>query len=103
MPRVCEKCGFYAAEDGPKTGCPVCGRPLRFTLLPPPGEEPKPVPGVPTVLTNRYGNNPELVDAGHATPPSLLSGYVDWKYSGLVAFTFVVLSALLILTIVTTR
>jgi hypothetical protein len=103
MPRVCEKCGYHTTEDGPKAACPACGRPLKFTLLQPPGAEAKPVPGVPTVLTNRYGNNPELVDAERATPPGLLGGYVDWKYRWLVGLAFVFAAVLLILNVVTTR
>jgi len=36
MPKVCESCGFYSADNAP-TACPTCGRPVKFTLLPPRG------------------------------------------------------------------
>jgi hypothetical protein len=43
MPTTCEGCRYYAPADtaGP---CPECGRPLKFTLLPPPGADPDPLP-----------------------------------------------------------
>jgi type II secretory pathway pseudopilin PulG len=37
MPKVCEPCGFYSAENAP-TACPQCGTGLKFTLLPPQGQ-----------------------------------------------------------------
>ena len=42
MPATCEGCRYYSAENqsGP---CPACGRPLKFTLLPPPDTDPPPL------------------------------------------------------------
>jgi hypothetical protein len=37
MPKTCEPCRFLTPADA-EAPCPHCGRPLRFTLLPPPGE-----------------------------------------------------------------
>jgi hypothetical protein len=42
MPKVCESCGFYSADNDP-TACPTCGKPVRFTLLPPRGEAAAPL------------------------------------------------------------
>jgi hypothetical protein len=43
MPKVCEPCGYYSAENTP-TACPTCGSGLRFTLLPPQGQAAAPLP-----------------------------------------------------------
>ena len=45
MPKVCEPCGFYSADNAP-TACPQCGAGLRFTLLPPRGQPAAPLPDV---------------------------------------------------------
>jgi len=43
MPKVCESCGFYSAENAP-TECPKCHTGLKFTLLPPRGHAAAPLP-----------------------------------------------------------
>ena len=43
MPKVCEPCQFYSADNTP-TACPTCQATLRFTLLPPRGTTPEPLP-----------------------------------------------------------
>jgi len=50
MPKTCEPCGFYSAENTP-TACPTCGGGLRFTLLPPRGQAAAPLEGVETAPT----------------------------------------------------
>src|SRR5262245_4628805 len=45
MPKVCEPCGFYSAENTPAE-CPKCGNGLRFTLLPPRGQAAAPLANV---------------------------------------------------------
>ena len=44
MARLCEPCRFHSADDSLKA-CPDCGGAVKFTLLPPPGEEAKPLGG----------------------------------------------------------
>lgn len=43
MPKVCESCAFYSADNAP-TACPKCGTGLKFTLLPPRGQAAEPLP-----------------------------------------------------------
>ena len=45
MPKLCEPCQFYSADNAP-TACPTCNKPLRFTLLPPRGATPEPLANV---------------------------------------------------------
>jgi hypothetical protein len=43
MARICAKCNYYD-PDGSQDTCPDCQAPLRFTLLPPAGAAPDPLP-----------------------------------------------------------
>ena len=52
MARLCEPCRFHSAADALKE-CPHCGGAVKFTLLPPPGEEAKPMPGLRSVASQR--------------------------------------------------
>ena len=45
MPKHCEACRFYSAENEPTT-CPNCQTSLRFTLLPPAGQSAAPLADV---------------------------------------------------------
>ena len=49
MPKVCESCTFYSADNEP-TACPQCGTGLKFTLLPPRGQVAAPLPNVGPTL-----------------------------------------------------
>src|SRR5262245_12920476 len=42
MPKICEPCGFYSADNAP-TNCPTCNGPLKFTLLPRRGQAAAPL------------------------------------------------------------
>lgn len=46
MARICSSCKYYDA-GGEETQCPTCRTPLRFTLLPVPGQTPAPIPDLP--------------------------------------------------------
>jgi hypothetical protein len=43
MPKICEPCGFYSADNAP-TACPTCGGAVKLTFLPPPGAAAAPLP-----------------------------------------------------------
>ncbi|HEX4610829.1 MAG TPA: hypothetical protein VH092_21750 [Urbifossiella sp.] len=47
MPKLCEGCGFYSADNTPAK-CPSCDAALKFTFLPPAGKPAAPVAGLPT-------------------------------------------------------
>jgi hypothetical protein len=47
MPKLCEGCGFYSADNDP-TKCPSCDAALKFTFLPPAGKPAAPIKGLPT-------------------------------------------------------
>ncbi len=79
MPRICERCGHYAEAADPPV-CPDCGAVLKFTLLPPPGVVPPPLPGVATGVTGLHGNNPESTLTEWGQPPQILSFYVPWQW-----------------------
>lgn len=49
MPRLCEPCRLQTADDA-ATSCAGCGGPVKFTLLPPPGEDAPPMAGLPSTL-----------------------------------------------------
>jgi hypothetical protein len=49
MPKLCESCEFYSAENTP-TECPKCHTGLKFTLLPPRGQAAAPLPNVGPTL-----------------------------------------------------
>lgn len=46
MARICSSCKHYDA-GGEESQCPTCKTPLRFTLLPPPGQASAPLPDLP--------------------------------------------------------
>jgi hypothetical protein len=55
MARLCEPCRFHTADDS-VSACGECGGPVKFTLLPPPGETAQPManlPGAPEVEATR--------------------------------------------------
>ncbi|MGL6096307.1 MAG: hypothetical protein ACRC7O_10990 [Fimbriiglobus sp.] len=81
MARICERCGHYAeAIAVVPLVCPDCGGTLKFTLLPPPGVVPPPLPGVATGVTGLHGNNPESTLTEWGQPPQVLSFYVPWQW-----------------------
>jgi hypothetical protein len=43
MPKVCDSCNYYSTDSDP-VACPKCGLGLRFTLLPPQGQQAAPLP-----------------------------------------------------------
>lgn len=47
MPKLCEGCGFYSADNAPSE-CPDCSGTLKFTFLPPAGKAAAPIKGLPT-------------------------------------------------------
>jgi hypothetical protein len=47
MPKLCEGCGFYTADNDP-TKCPSCDGALKITFLPPAGKAAAPLQGLPT-------------------------------------------------------
>jgi hypothetical protein len=47
MPKLCEGCGFYTADNAP-SACPDCSAALKFTFLPPAGKAAAPIKGLPT-------------------------------------------------------
>ena len=47
MPKLCEGCGFYTADNAP-AACPDCSAALKFTFLPPAGKAAEPIKGLPT-------------------------------------------------------
>lgn len=47
MPKLCEGCGFYTADNAPAS-CPDCSAALKFTFLPPAGKAAAPIKGLPT-------------------------------------------------------
>ncbi len=47
MPKTCEGCGFYTADNAP-AACPDCSAALKFTFLPPAGKPAAPIKGLPT-------------------------------------------------------
>jgi hypothetical protein len=65
MPKVCEPCGFYSADNAP-TACPTCGKPTKFTLLPPRGEAPAPL-----------ANAAPAADAGTSRARRQKEGFLD--------------------------
>ncbi len=66
MAAICEGCRFYspAAAAGP---CPDCGKPLKFTLLPPLGVDPEPLV-LPELDADRPPRRWELDAAGPGRP-----------------------------------
>ncbi len=54
MPKVCESCEFYSAENAP-TECPKCHAGLKFTLLPPRGQAAAPLPDAGPTLESATG------------------------------------------------
>ncbi len=42
MPKVCDPCGFYSADNATSV-CPKCGGPVKMTMLPPLGERAAPL------------------------------------------------------------
>jgi hypothetical protein len=47
MPKLCEGCGFYSADNAPSK-CPSCDAALKFTFLAPAGKAAAPLAGAPT-------------------------------------------------------
>ncbi len=77
MAKLCEACRAHAPDDS-LADCPTCGGPLKFTLLPPPGQDAEPLPGVPRGRTGRYGNNPEAEGCAGDPPGPLGAVFGIW-------------------------
>ena len=76
MPKVCEPCGFYSEDNAP-TACPTCGKPVKFTLLPPRGAAPAP-------LANA-APDPDRPSARRHEKTGFLTGLgIDPKVAGLI-------------------
>ncbi len=81
MPKLCEACKFYSADNSP-TACPTCSGPLKFTLLPPAGVTPEPVADAPTKPTGKYGNTVEEPDVFERQVPKPLARLIPRHYWG---------------------
>src|SRR5262245_261785 len=87
MPKVCEPCGFYSADNTP-TACPTCGQPVKFTLLPPRGEAAAPLAGAgpdPGSATARARRQKEGFLSGLGIDPRVM-GFVAMVLVGLAVF-----------------
>ena len=82
MPKVCEPCGFYSAENTP-TACPTCSGGLRFTLLPPQGQAAAPLANV------GFGATTATARARRQKEGFLDSLGIDPKILGLIALVLV--------------
>jgi len=54
MPKLCEGCGFYSADNAP-AACPDCSAALKFTFLPPAGKAAAPIKGLATSAEDEFG------------------------------------------------
>ncbi len=70
MPKLCEGCGFYSADNAPDK-CPSCAAALKFTFLPPAGRAAAPLANAPA---DPYGDLERKQRAARAG----LFG-VDWR------------------------
>lgn len=58
MAQRCQSCSFYSPDPLPEPACPECGSRLVFSLLPPAGQSPAPLPDIPESRSARLGENP---------------------------------------------
>jgi len=59
MPKICEPCEFYSADNAVSV-CPKCGGPVKMTMLPPRGVTPTPLKTTGNKV-NRSGGNLKLI------------------------------------------